>query len=63
MPYSALAVACAVNQPVDRAPADADRGEPMIADLDQGGERLRLAVAEAMVAVRGHGRDAHARTG
>jgi hypothetical protein len=49
-----------MDEPVDGAPADADGGDADDPDLDEGGDRFGLAVAEAMVGVGGHGGDVQA---
>ena len=54
-----MPIACglrAVDQPIDRAPADADRGDDDQRDLGERDQRLGLAVAEAMVVVGRHAR-------
>ena len=43
--------AVALHQPGDRAPADGERRDGDDDDLDQRGERLGLAVAEAVIVV------------
>ena len=53
----------AAQQPVDRAPADADRRDRDQDHLRQRHQRLGLAMAEAMVAVGGQGGDPHAERG
>ena len=62
MPYSALAVvALWTSRSTARQPMPIAE-MPMMHDLDQGGERFRLAVAEAMIVVRRHGGEAARRT-
>jgi hypothetical protein len=51
------------GQPIDRAPRDGGGGNRDQRDLEQRGQRLGLAVAEAMIGIRRRGRHAHAPQG
>ncbi len=63
MPSSSPWVRLAAPQSVERAPGDGERGKADQDDLDQRGQRLGLAVAEAMLVVGRHGRPAEAEEG
>ena len=60
MPSSASVGLRAVHQPLDRAIADEQRRQGDQDDLDESGQRFRLAVAEAVVGVGGHRGDPNA---